>query len=384
MTAPMQPTNSNVTVVYGTGPNVPYRTASEVPPPTPPTPPPAKPGAPSAGSGYASAPPRMQAGAPPTPTAHRGLSRFGRTPPTAQRETSSDTTGKVTTVKFGDHTSHSAKIGQVNAAWRAASKDGRPVVLVFGGDWCHNCHDLRDQLEREGYNVVYVENSGFEMDIEWEKQFGGDANPHASIPLTLVVPAGTQLRASSAIIEIGRSKERDATVHFFVPGKNGDALAQTQKIVGAGDASHQKIQAAYEGLGGTVHAAAQPAGTAPTADNAPTAYSNAAVQIGNNAVGVDNAADLDFAMKGKNNALVISIPATEYSAEAVQTIAAHYRKQGVTVPIVVVSSNSDTNAAMDRLFGPISHEEGHWITNTVDTKNTVTKTPYRITHRTRN
>ncbi|GEM_PF-4568878 len=242
--------------------------------------------------------------APQTPGIQRGMSRFA---------TAHKPRGVVRTVTLDGKTG-AANRAKFNAAIRAASADGRPIVVVMDGS-----PQFIEQLRNDGYNVVDEKTP---------------TNPGNTV--TFVLPPN------------GR------------PDKSHLPVA----IDGTSDATRGKIYEAVTHLSGGHREPVRPqrsdgSGQIPV-------YGSNVIQLGNNALVVTDGGGLIDAMHGKDDCLVVSVPkGTVLNATTATRIVDEYRKQGITLPIVIVPDNADTRGMMNEYFGAASHDPNGRVASTV-------------------
>jgi thiol-disulfide isomerase/thioredoxin len=114
-------------------------------------------------------------------------------------------------------------MADVDAAFDAASESGRNVLLVLGGNWCHDSRGLAEKFEtpamapilRDNYELVYVDVGRRDRNLEIAERFG--VNELKGTPTILILsPDGELLNADSVHNwRTADSKTLAATVEFF-------------------------------------------------------------------------------------------------------------------------------------------------------------------------
>jgi len=99
---------------------------------------------------------------------------------------------------------HSDAAREVAAALARASKTGRNVVLIFGANWCPDCHALDEQMHRpalarliaQDFVVVKIDVGRFDKNLDIGAKYGVPISK--GIPAMAVVdPHGKLLYAQS-------------------------------------------------------------------------------------------------------------------------------------------------------------------------------------------
>jgi thioredoxin 1 len=83
--------------------------------------------------------------------------------------------------------------GDIAAALRRAAAEGKRVLLIFGGNWCYDCHVLEDALENpeleplvnENYVVVNVNVGDFDQNLDLVAKYG--VNIQKGVPALAVL-----------------------------------------------------------------------------------------------------------------------------------------------------------------------------------------------------
>jgi thioredoxin 1 len=104
--------------------------------------------------------------------------------------------------------------GEIATALRAATKDHKRVLLIFGGNWCYDCHVLdatfRSKsiapLVNENYHVVHVNVGDYDKNIDLAKKY--------EIPLDKGVPSLAILDGDGKLIVSQKKGEFESTVRI--------------------------------------------------------------------------------------------------------------------------------------------------------------------------
>ena len=104
--------------------------------------------------------------------------------------------------------------GEIAAALAAASKDHKRVILVFGGNWCYDCHVLdatfRSKqiapLVNENYHVVHVNVGDYDKNLDLTKKY--------EIPLDKGVPSLAVLDSDGKLIVSQKKGEFESTTRI--------------------------------------------------------------------------------------------------------------------------------------------------------------------------
>ena len=103
---------------------------------------------------------------------------------------------------------------EIAAALRAATKDHKRVILVFGGNWCYDCHVLdatfRSKqiapLVNENYHVVHVNVGDYDKNLDLAKKY--------DIPLEKGVPSLAILDPDGKLVVSQRKGEFESTTRI--------------------------------------------------------------------------------------------------------------------------------------------------------------------------
>jgi hypothetical protein len=103
---------------------------------------------------------------------------------------------------------------EIASALAAASKDHKRVILVFGGNWCYDCHVLDATfhsktiapLVNENYHVVHVNVGDYDKNLDLAKKY--------EIPLEKGVPSLAILDASGKLLVSQKKGEFESTVRL--------------------------------------------------------------------------------------------------------------------------------------------------------------------------
>ena len=101
---------------------------------------------------------------------------------------------------------------EIAAALRAAAKDHKRVILVFGGNWCFDCHVLDATfhlkaiapLVDENYHVVHINVGDYDKNIDLAKKY--------EIPLAKGVPSLAILDPDGNLVVSQKKGEFESTV----------------------------------------------------------------------------------------------------------------------------------------------------------------------------
>ena len=85
--------------------------------------------------------------------------------------------------------------GEIAAALRAAAKDHKRVILVFGGNWCYDCHVLNAAfhspqiapLVSANYHVVHVNIGDGDKNLDLANQYGVPLRQSVRVPSLAVL-----------------------------------------------------------------------------------------------------------------------------------------------------------------------------------------------------
>jgi thioredoxin 1 len=103
---------------------------------------------------------------------------------------------------------------EIAAALAAAAKDHKRVLLVFGGNWCYDCHVLdatfRSKqiapLVSENYHVVHVNVGDFDRNLDLAKKY--------EIPLEKGVPSLAILDPDGKLVVSQKKGEFESTTRI--------------------------------------------------------------------------------------------------------------------------------------------------------------------------
>jgi thioredoxin 1 len=103
---------------------------------------------------------------------------------------------------------------EIAAALRASTKDHKRVILVFGGNWCYDCHVLdatfRSKqfapLVNENYHVVHVNVGDYDKNLDLAKKY--------EIPLEKGVPSLAVLDPDGKLIVSQKKGEFESTTRI--------------------------------------------------------------------------------------------------------------------------------------------------------------------------
>src|ERR1700730_17994495 len=103
---------------------------------------------------------------------------------------------------------------EVSSALAAARKDHKRVLLVFGGNWCYDCHVLHatfhskaiSPLVSENYHVVHVNVGEYDKNLDLAKKY--------EIPLDKGVPSLAILDPDGKLVVSQKKGEFESTVRI--------------------------------------------------------------------------------------------------------------------------------------------------------------------------
>jgi thioredoxin 1 len=103
---------------------------------------------------------------------------------------------------------------EIASALAAARKDHKRVLLVFGGNWCYDCHVLDatfhskaiEPLVNENYHVVHVNVGDYDKNLDLAKKY--------EIPLDRGVPSLAILDPDSHLVVSQKQGEFESTVRI--------------------------------------------------------------------------------------------------------------------------------------------------------------------------
>lgn len=115
---------------------------------------------------------------------------------------------------------------EIDEAVKEAAHDHKRVLLIFGGNWCYDCHVLDQALHQgtagkiveESYELVHVDVGEFNKNLEIVKKY--------NVPLDKGVPAITVLDSKGALLysaegefESARQMMKKQLVEFLLKWK---------------------------------------------------------------------------------------------------------------------------------------------------------------------
>jgi thioredoxin-related protein len=103
---------------------------------------------------------------------------------------------------------------EIAAALAAAAKDHKRVLLVFGGNWCYDCHVLDTTfrskqiapLVNENYHVVHVSVGNYDKNLDLAKKY--------EIPLEKGVPSLAVLDPDGKLVVSQKKGEFESTTRI--------------------------------------------------------------------------------------------------------------------------------------------------------------------------
>jgi thioredoxin 1 len=103
---------------------------------------------------------------------------------------------------------------EISAALAAASKDHKRVLLVFGGNWCYDCHVLDTTfrsksfapLVNANYHVIHINVGNYDANIDLAKKY--------EIPLEKGVPSLAILDPDGKLVVSQKKGEFESTVRI--------------------------------------------------------------------------------------------------------------------------------------------------------------------------
>jgi thioredoxin 1 len=103
---------------------------------------------------------------------------------------------------------------EIKSALAAATKDHKRVLLVFGGNWCYDCHVLDETfhskaispLVKENYHVVHVNIGDYDKNLDLAKLY--------EIPLEKGVPSLAILDPDGKLVVSQKGGEFESTVQI--------------------------------------------------------------------------------------------------------------------------------------------------------------------------
>jgi len=115
---------------------------------------------------------------------------------------------------------------EIDEALKHAERDHKRVLLIFGGNWCYDCHVLDQGLHQgkagkiveESFELVHVDVGGFDKNMEIVKKY--------NVPLDKGVPAvavldskGKLLYSAEGEFESARQMMKKQLVEFLLKWK---------------------------------------------------------------------------------------------------------------------------------------------------------------------
>jgi thioredoxin 1 len=103
---------------------------------------------------------------------------------------------------------------EISSALAAASKDHKRVLLVFGGNWCYDCHVLDTTfrsksfapLVNENYHVIHINVGNYDANLDLAKKY--------EIPLEKGVPSLAILDQDGKLVVSQKKGEFESTVRI--------------------------------------------------------------------------------------------------------------------------------------------------------------------------
>ncbi|MGH9680938.1 MAG: thioredoxin family protein, partial [Candidatus Acidiferrales bacterium] len=103
---------------------------------------------------------------------------------------------------------------EISSALAAAKKDHKRVILVFGGNWCYDCHVLNTTflsmkfapLIRANYHVVHVNVGNYDANLDLAEKY--------EIPLKKGVPSLAILDPDGTLVVSQKKGEFESTVRI--------------------------------------------------------------------------------------------------------------------------------------------------------------------------
>ena len=141
----------------------------------------------------------------------------------AQQPSLSDDVLKPVTVKKDLYPADADAKKEIDDALKTARVETKRVILIFGGNWCYDCHVLDQALHegeagkivKESYLLVHIDIGEGDKNLDLVKKY--------NIPLEKGVPALAVLRSDGELIywsgvgefEAARSMTKSALVAFL-------------------------------------------------------------------------------------------------------------------------------------------------------------------------
>ena len=114
-------------------------------------------------------------------------------------------------------------MADVDAAFAAAEESGRSVLLVLGGNWCHDSRGLAEKFEApamspilaRNYELVYVDVGRRDRNLEIAERFG--VTELIGTPTILILSPDGELLNEDSVHDwrTADSKTLSATVEYF-------------------------------------------------------------------------------------------------------------------------------------------------------------------------
>ncbi|MFC2951801.1 thioredoxin family protein [Marinicaulis aureus] len=114
-------------------------------------------------------------------------------------------------------------MADVNAALNAAQTSGKNVLLVLGGNWCHDSRGLAAKFQRDelaaviadGYELVYVDVGYRDLNLDVPARFG--VMELLGTPTVLIVSPDSKLLNRESVHDwrTADSKPYDETLNYF-------------------------------------------------------------------------------------------------------------------------------------------------------------------------
>jgi thiol:disulfide interchange protein len=103
---------------------------------------------------------------------------------------------------------------EISEALAAATKDHKRVILVFGGNWCYDCHVLDTTfrskdfapLVNQNYHVIHINVGNYDANLDLAKKF--------EIPLEKGVPSLAILDTDGTLLVSQKKGEFESTVRI--------------------------------------------------------------------------------------------------------------------------------------------------------------------------
>jgi thioredoxin-related protein len=103
---------------------------------------------------------------------------------------------------------------EISSALAAASKDHKRVLLVFGGNWCYDCHVLDTTIRSKAfaplvnanYHVIHINVGNYDVNLDLAKKY--------EIPLEKGVPSLAILDPDGTLVVSQKKGEFESTVRI--------------------------------------------------------------------------------------------------------------------------------------------------------------------------